>query len=415
MSACKSATFPGEADRSVADRDLQLLREVVAVSNQVEDFEHALHLALPGIAQRYSCAVGQAFLIPDDPPARLLLCGACYESTPGLLAKVRTPDALDLENAGYLRPIIDRGEPHCTTALEDALGVRGPAAREAGLAWVLGVPVIAGMKTVALLEFFAVQAIEPECGVLDAVAPLGVALGRVLERQRTRSATRRNERLASVGTFAAGIAHELNNPLTSMLMNARLALKHDYPKERLREILDEIAADTERCAKIVKNLVKFARQEPAERSPVNVSELIRRVVAVARRAAERPSVLFEVDILEPLPVVMAEPRAIEQALVSVVSGVLHDGDSRRTVRLQAQETGGKLRICVSAGPSRDLATSQAGATETANDSAGSAYEMAGGIIAEHGGAITIDRRPGGGNRITIELPVAGQSPGRATE
>ena len=67
MSACKSATFPGEADRSVADRDLQLLREVVAVSNQVEDFEHALHLALPGIAQRYSCAVGQAFLIPDDP------------------------------------------------------------------------------------------------------------------------------------------------------------------------------------------------------------------------------------------------------------------------------------------------------------------------------------------------------------
>ncbi len=413
MSACKSATFPGATDRSVADQDLQLLREVVAVSNQVEDFEHALNLALPAIAQRYACSVGQAFLISDEAPARLLLCATRYESAPGLFAKLRTPASLDLD-AGYLRPIIERGEPNCTTALEDALGVRGRPAREAGLAWVLGVPVISGTQTVALLEFFAVQATELASGALDAVARLGVALGRVLERQRSRSARRRNERLASMGTFAAGIAHELNNPLTSILMNARLALKHDYDKERLLEIVGEIVADTERCAKIVKNLVKFARREPAERSPVNVSQLIRRVVAVARREAEKAKVLFDVDILEPLPVVLAEATAIEQALVSVVNGVLDGTDNRGTVRLQAQGNAGKLRICVSAGPLPAPSTSQSGAPAAANDSAGS-YEMASGIISEHGGTITIDRRPGSGNRITIELPVAGQSPGRATE
>jgi signal transduction histidine kinase len=386
---CKPASLAEESDAPGADQDLQLLREIVAIGNQTHDFERALCLALPRVAQRCACKVGQAFLLGGDWLERLVLCTASYEAQPGLSSKLRTPATQELEDAGYLRRVAETRLPFCSAALVADLGGRAQAAVDAGLVCALAIPVVAGAETVALLECLADYVIECDAGMLETLASVGVALGRPVERQRCNSAIRRTERLASMGTFVAGIAH----------------LKQDYDKQRSREVLGEIIADAERCAQTVKNLVKFARQEPSERTRVNVAELIYRVVGIARRSAEKPLVRFELDIPEPLPGVLAEATAIEQALVSVINSARAASESGRALRIHAGESRGNVRICLSA-------ADFAGGRRVRSDPA---FEMAQGIIAQHGGTISIDKLPGGDSTITIELPVNGQSPGRARE
>ena len=176
---------------------------------------------------------------------------------------------------------------------------------------------------------------------------------RTEELRESNEKLRRSERLASVGTLAAGIAHEVNSPLFAMLMAAEQAIKaqtgHE-PNPVVSECLEQILADGQRCARIVKNVLKFARQETCERWPNDLNRTVRISVDITQKYATKRGVQIQTDLAGDLPQLRINPVEIQQVLVNLIRNAveackpgcritLSTSASNEHVRLEVRDTG----------------------------------------------------------------------------
>lgn len=159
------------------------------------------------------------------------------------------------------------------------------------------------------------------------------------ELATTQEALMQSEKLAGMGQLAAGIAHEVNNPLGVVLMYAHLLLDECDPQSKIREDLTMIAEQADRCKKIVAGLLHFARQNKVCRSPVDVREVIDRTMH-AISVPESIAVRIECDADD--PVAEIDRDQIVQVLTNLVTNAI-----------AAMEAGGELTIRVS-GDGRDV-------------------------------------------------------------
>jgi signal transduction histidine kinase len=107
----------------------------------------------------------------------------------------------------------------------------------------------------------------------------------ITERKKTEEALRRSERLAAVGTLAAGIAHEINNPLASILVAADNALRGLKDPAISGQALSVIMGEVQRCGRIVKNVLQFSRADVGERTIEDVNNLVEHVATLMRHHA----------------------------------------------------------------------------------------------------------------------------------
>jgi signal transduction histidine kinase len=156
-----------------------------------------------------------------------------------------------------------------------------------------------------------------------------------------------SEKLAGMGQLAAGIAHEVNNPLGVVLMYAHLLLDECDPKSKIREDLAMITEQADRCKKIVAGLLHFARQNKVCRAAANLCEIVDRAM---RTIAVPPHVALRVEHDMADPVVEVDRDQIVQVLTNLVSNAI-----------AAMEKGGALTIRTSGDDSRvQLAVSDTG-------------------------------------------------------
>ena len=126
------------------------------------------------------------------------------------------------------------------------------------------------------------------------------------------------DKLASVGRLAAGVAHEINNPLTGVLTFASFLLQRAGDDEERRRDLEVIVRETKRCREIVRGLLDFARQTPPRRQPTDLNEAARRAVAVVVNQLHLRHVGLRLDLADDLPPVSADGNQIQQVLVNLV-------------------------------------------------------------------------------------------------
>jgi two-component system NtrC family sensor kinase len=126
------------------------------------------------------------------------------------------------------------------------------------------------------------------------------------------------DRLASVGRLAAGVAHEINNPLTGVLTYASFLLERADDSPELRADLEVIVRETKRCREIVRGLLDFARQTPPRRQPTDANGVARRAVAVVINQLQLHHVALALDLADDLPPVEADPNQIQQVLVNLL-------------------------------------------------------------------------------------------------
>ena len=143
------------------------------------------------------------------------------------------------------------------------------------------------------------------------------------ELQLAHAETARGEKLASVGLLAAGIAHELNNPLTGVLTFSHLVRKQMPEGSPEAEDLDLVIQETKRCAAIIRRLLDFAREKMPEMKFCSVNELIDETVRLIEQAAQLDDIAILTDLDENLPAIWIDEDLIRQVIMNVLVNAQH--------------------------------------------------------------------------------------------
>jgi two-component system NtrC family sensor kinase len=168
----------------------------------------------------------------------------------------------------------------------------------------------------------------------DLARAFNAMTGRLAEVQRQLTQA---DKLASVGRLAAGVAHEINNPLTGVLTYASFLLQHAGDDAERRQDLEVIVRETRRCREIVRGLLDFARQTPPRRQPTDLNDVARRAVGVVMNQLHLRHVGLRLDLADDLPVVPADANQMQQVLVNLIINASDAiGERGGTIRLSSR-------------------------------------------------------------------------------
>jgi len=146
----------------------------------------------------------------------------------------------------------------------------------------------------------------------------------------------RAEALANLGELAAGLAHEIKNPLAGIAGAMQILSSDLAPGDPKREVFEEIAVQVRRIEKTVTDLLSFARPQRMEFSPVNLNEVTKAALFLVRQHSEAKQITFQEDLAPTLPLVHADPRQIQQVFLNLILNAVQAmlGGGKVTVRTQ---------------------------------------------------------------------------------
>jgi two-component system NtrC family sensor kinase len=265
-----------------------------------------------------------------------------------------------------------------------------------------------------LLEVYEQAAIEQSEKLEEARAALARRvedLGREIdERKRAEENLRRSERLASIGTLAAGLAHEINNPLGLIALEVHHALRSADDQAAVTESLLEIKGCVKRCARIVKSVLQFAREETTEKWPEALNEIAEHARDLTREAAVRHGVAVELCLDDELPLVVMNPTEMEQVFVNLIHNAIHASERGGRVVIETRLLAGGVRVvvrdegCGMAEADREKAFDPFYTTRSLQGGTGLGLSTCHGIVTELGGSIVIESSEGAGTAVLVELP-----------
>jgi len=234
------------------------------------------------------------------------------------------------------------------------------------------------------------------------------------ERERSVAKLRESERLASLGTLATGIAHEINNPLGAILVSAEYALTESGDGESgqaVTKALYTIVDQAERGGRIVKSVLQFARKEPTDRWENDLNQIIRTACEVLRSSTEKVGALITLDLDESLPPIRINPYEVQQVIINLLQNALDSGDARMRIRVSSERASEGVRLTViDNGPG--LSESERRrifdpfyTTRQREGGTGLGLSIAHGIVMQHGGGIEVESELGAGTRVRVDLPL----------
>ena len=226
-----------------------------------------------------------------------------------------------------------------------------------------------------------------------------------VQRQLTQA-----DKLASVGRLAAGLAHEINNPLTGVLSYASLLRKRLESDAEACADLDVIVRETKRCRLILRELLDFARPAPPTRVEADLNEVARHAVAVVVNQLALNQVRLALDLAEDLPKAFADPNQIQQVVVNLLLNAADAiGEAGGEIRLRSRAEGGSVVLEVEddgPGIPAELQPHLFDPFFTTKGTRGTGLGLAvtWGIVQGHGGAIEVHSEPSKGARFTVHIP-----------
>lgn len=244
---------------------------------------------------------------------------------------------------------------------------------------------------------------------------------RTAELRLAEAEVARGEKLASIGQLAAGIAHELNNPLTGVLTFTSLLRKKMPEGSTDAEDLDLVIRETKRCASIIRRLLDFAREKTPEKALVNLNQLVEETVRFVERSAALQQVELVTDLDEELPQLSVDADLIKQVLMNIIVNGQQaiEGPGRVTVRSRLRPPR-RLAGATEALPVVEIAISDTGCgippanlqrifdpfftSKEVGKGTGLGLSVSYGIVRSHGGEIEVESAVGEGSIFRILLP-----------
>jgi hypothetical protein len=220
------------------------------------------------------------------------------------------------------------------------------------------------------------------------------------------------EKMASLGLLAAGVAHEVNTPLTGISSFTQMLLDQSPEGDPRTALLEKIERQTERASKIVNNLLNFARQGRASFVPVQLNAVVRDVLSLLEHQLTRARVKVRLDLSESLPEVPGDENKLQQVFLNLILNAQDAMSSGGWLSIRTSLLRDEVAVVVSdtgQGISQEdikriydpfFTTKRAGASGT-----GLGLSITYGIIQEHSGQIQVESSVGQGTSFQIRLPV----------
>ncbi len=236
-----------------------------------------------------------------------------------------------------------------------------------------------------------------------------LALDTSLERLR------HSERLASMGTLAAGIAHQINNPIGSIRMTAEYALavageSAEKDTEQTHESLQQIVEHAKRCGAIVSSMLQFARNEPTPKHSVDLAEIIQRVCDQMKSLARSQSAVIDTKLLIGPLRVFGSAIELEQVMLNLVQNACESSDGPVRVEVKGNRVQGAIWIAVT-DDGRGMSHEQVEhalepfyTTRLGRGGTGLGLSVAHGVVTDHGGYLWIESAPEQGTTVSVSIP-----------
>jgi two-component system NtrC family sensor kinase len=245
------------------------------------------------------------------------------------------------------------------------------------------------------------------------------------ERRRLEEQLIHAEKLSAIGQLVAGVAHELNNPLTSISGYTQLLLRDQTLRGDMRDDLKHINVQAERAARIVQNLLMFAREHKPERRMVNLNDEFRNTLSLRAYQLRVDNIAVVIDFDLDLPLTVADPFQLQQVILNLINNAHqamteHGGPGTLTLRTytSSQPTSDSSgaapqMVVLSVGdtgvgiPARDLNRifDPFYTTKPVGQGTGLGLSICFGIVQEHGGKIWAESEPGVGTTVAVALPL----------
>lgn len=230
---------------------------------------------------------------------------------------------------------------------------------------------------------------------------------------RIRDIAHQNEKLSAMGGLLAGVAHELNNPL-SVVVGHALMLQEDITDPNLRAPLDKISHSAERCARIVKTFLAIARQKPMTLVPASMNEIVMTALDVCGHSLRQAGVTLQIDLAETMPELQVDEDQIAQVLINIMTNAEHalkdvpNAEIHISTRIDSS-TGMISTVLADNGPGvpkeiRARIFEPFFTSKPVGEGTGLGLSISHRIASAHGGSLELTQSPSGGACFTVSLP-----------
>ncbi len=223
----------------------------------------------------------------------------------------------------------------------------------------------------------------------------------------------KSERLATIGQLAAGVAHEINNPLGTISVYAQMVLDElEEDTDSCRESIAVVMKQTNRAGRIVKDLLEFARQSEPEMRMLDINDVLAKAIAITTHPAELQNIKVLTDLAPDLPAIQGDSDKLQQVFVNITVNALQampEGGAL-TVRTRMSDVSGFVEIEISDTgcgiPQEHLSKlfDPFFSTKRTGEGTGLGLSVTLGIIERHNGTIDVKSKVGEGSTFTIRLP-----------
>ena len=223
---------------------------------------------------------------------------------------------------------------------------------------------------------------------------------------------RRSEKLASLGTLAAGVAHEINNPLTGILLFASILNSDKRLDPALLPDVARVISETERCAGIVKNLLEFSRESSPEKEVIALEAILDEEITFFHNQPDFKAIVIRKNFVSDLPLVAVDPNQIRQVLLNLIINAGHAMPNGGELEISTYRSADGKYVCAAIKdtgdgiPEENLARIFDPFFTTKSEGTGLGLSISYGIIENNGGKIEVQSRLGEGTTFTVMLPVS---------